>query len=676
MRRLAPFALVAALWAGAAARDALDGWIARTDLPVTVVQHSTEVRDRSGALLRAYTVADGLWRLPVSVDQVDARFVQMLIAYEDGRFYQHAGIDPLAMLRAAGQALVNGRIVSGGSTLTMQVARLLEDGTTGQWQGKIRQMRVAMALERRLSKTEILNLYLSLAPYGGNIEGVRAATLAYFGKEPARLTPAQSALLVALPQSPESRRPDRAGNTAAAARERVLQRMLEAGVLTPENLQAARLDPVPATRQPFPSLAPHLADRVVADAPDRQRHDLTLNATLQSQLEKLAVDSLRGKLADLSIGILAAELATGEILASVGSGGYADQGQGFIDMTQALRSPGSTLKPLVYAMAFDQGLAHPETLIDDRPVSFGRYAPQNFDGQFRGEIKVADALRQSLNIPVVLLTQEIGPLRLMAALRSSGAQPVIPGGKPGLAVSLGGVGVTLHDLVQLYAALAHEGQGMALHVQGDPAQMPRVVSRSAAWQVGHILSGMAPPPGAPLNRLAYKTGTSYGHRDAWAVGFDGKHVIGVWIGRPDGTPVPGAFGGDTAAPVLFEAFQRLKPELDALAPPPPETLLVSASLLPQPLRRFRGRDAVFQPDDDAPKLAFPPDGARLLLEDHGLVVKLRDGQPPFTVLANGLPLVTGNRNRELALIGLGKGFVTLSVIDAQGRSDRVNIRVD
>ena len=677
MRRFAPFVIVAALLVGAAARDALDDWVNRTDLPVTAVAHSAEVRDRNGTLLRAYTVADGLWRLPVTMDQVDPQFLRMLIAYEDGRFYDHPGVDGWAVARAAGQAILNGRIVSGGSTLTMQVARLLENGPTGAWSGKLRQLRVALALERRFSKTDILNLYLSLAPYGGNIEGIRAATLTWFGKEPARLTPAQSALLVALPQSPEARRPDRPGNTALAARDRVLDRMHRAGILTDEAMHAARMDPVPTVRRPFPALAPHLSDRVLADAPDRQRHDVTLDATLQAKLERLASDALRGKQAELSIGILAAEIATGDILASVGSGGYAPgQGQGFVDMTRALRSPGSTLKPLVYAMAFDQGLAHPETLIDDRPVSFGAYAPQNFDGHFRGEIKVADALRQSLNIPVVLLTDQIGPLRLMAALRRSGASPALPGGKPGLAVALGGVGVTLADLVQLYAGLANNGQAVTLHAQGGPVPGPRIVSRSAAWQVGHILSGMTPPPGAPASRLAYKTGTSYGHRDAWAIGFDGKHVIGVWIGRPDGTPVPGAFGGDIAAPVLFDAFQRLKPQLDALAPPPPETLLVSAALLPQPLKRFRGRNAVFAQEPDAPKLAFPPDGARLPLNDTGLVVKLRDGIPPFTVLADGKPLLTGNRTREVALHGIGKGFVTLSVIDAKGRSDRVNIRVD
>lgn len=677
MRRFAPFALVAVLLCGAGMRDALDGWVDRTDLPVTIVPHSTEVRDRTGQLLRAYTVEDGLWRLPVSVDQVDSRFLDMLVAYEDRRFYHHAGVDPWAVLRAAGQAISQGRIVSGGSTLTMQVARLLEDGTTGRWRGKLRQVRVALALERRLTKVQILNLYLSLAPYGGNIEGVRAAALTYFGKEPARLTPAQAALLVALPQAPEARRPDRPDNSAFAARERVLRRMLAAGVLTAENTQAARMDPIPTARRPFPASAPHLADRALARAPDRQRHDLTLDTDLQAQLEALAASTLRGKQAELSIAILAADARSGEILASVGSGGYAPgQGQGFVDMTRALRSPGSTLKPLVYAMAFDQGLAHPETLINDRPVKFGSYAPQNFDGQFRGEIKVSEALRQSLNIPVVLLTEEIGPLRLMAALRRSGAAPVVPGGKPGLAVALGGVGVTLHDLVQLYAGLANGGQAVTLHDRGGARPGVQIVSRAAAWQVGHILSGLRPPPGAPANRLAYKTGTSYGHRDAWAIGFDGKHVVGVWLGRPDGTPVPGAFGGELAAPVLFDAFQRLKPRLEPLTAPPPETLLVSAALLPQPLRRFRGRNALFESQDGAPKLAFPPNGARLPVGDAGLVVKLRDGRPPFTVLANGAPVLTGNRNREVALHGIGKGFVTLSVIDAKGRSDQVSIRVD
>ncbi|MFP4326898.1 MAG: penicillin-binding protein 1C [Paracoccaceae bacterium] len=676
MRRIALFLLVGLLFAAAATRDAVDRWVADTVLPPLIPETSVEVRARDGSLLRAFTVADGRWRLETTATGVDERFVEMLMAYEDRRFDRHGGVDPLALLRSAGQALRHGQIVSGGSTLTMQVARLLENSGTGRWRGKLRQMRVAMALERRLTKREILSLYLTLAPYGGNLEGVRAATLAWFGKEPERLTLAEAALLVALPQSPEARRPDRHRDAARAARNRVLARMMRAGVIAPEAARAAQGEPVPARMHDFPAMAPHLAERVRRDAPGRGRHWLTLDPRLQRAVETLAGNILQGQDARLGVALIVADHQSGEILASVGSGRWGQTAaQGFVDMTQAPRSPGSTLKPLVYALAFDEGLAHPQTLMDDRPVAFGTYAPRNFDGVFRGEVTVAEALRLSLNIPVVLLIEELGPARLMAALARSGARARLTGGKPGLAVALGGVGVTLEDLVQLYAGLANGGQAMALRVTGPGAPGPRIVSRAAAWQVSHILAGLAPPPGAPQRRLAWKTGTSYGHRDAWAIGHDGRHVAGVWIGRPDGTPVPGAFGADMAAPVLFELFQRLGPEAAPLPPPPPEALILSTAALPQPLQRFRGRNAVFEAPDDALRLAFPPDGARLALEG-ALTVKLRAGTPPFTVLADGRPLVTGAQRRELSLPFAGEGFAEIAVIDAEGRSDRVRIRLD
>ncbi|OWU86767.1 penicillin-binding protein [Oceanicola sp. 22II-s10i] len=671
-------ALVLALGLGAGGRDAVDAWVDRTVLPALTPETAVEMRDRGGALLRAYTVADGLWRLSVDPARVDAGYLRMLVAYEDRRFRSHHGVDPLAVLRAGWQAVWNGRVVSGGSTLTMQVARLLEDSGTGQWAGKLRQARLAMALERRLSKDEILALYLELAPFGGNLEGLRAATLAWFGKEPARLTPAQAAFLIALPQAPEARRPDLDREAARQARDRVLDRMAAAGVIGSEAARVGKSEPVPFARRPFPALAPHMTDRARADAPDRAVQVLTLDSALQARLERLAQDSLRGAADGVSVAMVVADHATGEILASVGSAGYgsAEARQGFVDMTTALRSPGSTLKPLVYALAFDAGLAHPETLIADRPVSFGRYAPQNFDGAFRGEVRVADALRLSLNVPVVLLTDALGPEVLMSALTRAGVRAVLPGGKPGLAIALGGVGVTLEDLTGLYAGLAQGGKRVSLRWRmGDPAVTgARVVSRAAAWQVGHVLSGLAPPPDAPLNRLAYKTGTSYGHRDAWAVGFDGQHVIGVWMGRPDGTPVPGAFGADVAAPLLFEAFQRLKPTLDPLHAPPPETLLIGASQLPEPLKWFRGRAAVAV-DDSAPVMAFPPEGAVLEAGRSGVPVKVREGRPPFTWLVSGEPVATGVRRREMLLDGLGRGFSEIAVIDAEGRAARVRVQV-
>ncbi|GAB1365030.1 penicillin-binding protein 1C [Rhodobacter sp.] len=668
----------AGLWLAAMGRDRVDDWIDATVLPPLVVQTSVEVLDRGGHLLRAYTVADGRWRLAVGLDEVDPRYIDMLLTYEDRRFRDHPGIDWRSMARAGWQAASNGRIVSGGSTLTMQVARLLEEGTTGQVGGKLRQMRVALALERRLSKDEILSLYLHLAPFGGNLEGVRAASISYFGKEPARLTPAEAALLIAIPQSPESRRPDRAADRAEAARNRVLDRAVTFHLIDAEEATAAYGERVPGIRKPFPAHAPHLADRARAEDPLAREHLLTLDLTLQKQLEALARTAVAGKGDRLQVAIVVADHASGEILASVGSADFTeDRRQGFVDMTNALRSPGSTLKPLVYALAFDQGLAHPETMIDDRPTVFGAYAPQNFDKMYRGTIRVREALQMSLNIPVVMLTEAMGPARLLSAMGKAGMKYQLPGGQPGLAVSLGGVGVTLQDMVQLYATLARGGVSLPLtwRQSGDRAEGQRVVSAVAAWQVGDILAGLAPPPGAPRNRLAYKTGTSYGHRDARAIGFDGKHVIGVWMGRADGTPVPGAFGADTAAPVLFQAFNRLKAKLDPQPPAPAATLLVSNAQLPQPLQRFRSRTAAFEADADAPAVAFPPDGAEVELLDAGLMVRVRGGVAPFTWMVDGKPLVVGTRDRENLLDLSGTGFVTLSVIDATGRSARANVRV-
>lgn len=678
MMRFGLFALVVALFCAAALRDGVDRWVEATELPVVLAETSVEIRDRNGDLLRAYTVEDGIWRLAVQPDQVDAGFIAMLQRYEDKRFQSHNGVDPLALLRAIGQAIWHGGRVSGGSTLTMQVARLIEDGSTGRWSGKLRQIRVALALEQRLSKQEILRLYLTHAPYGANLEGVRAASLAWFGKEPHRLTPSESALLVALPQSPQARRPDRHPERARAARDRVLQRLAGQGALADEEVRAALRSDVPRRMRPFPRFAPHLADRLRAGEAGMARHDVTLDAQVQRAMEQLARNAARSAGARVSAAMVVADHETGEILASVGSAAYdgAEGRGGFVDMTRALRSPGSTLKPLIYGMAFYQGLAHPETLIHDGPVSFSGYAPRNFDNQFRGDLRLREALQLSLNIPVVKLTDALGPARVMAALRRSGAQTRLRG-QPGLAISLGGLGISLHDLVQLYAGLAQGGQARPLFyetLRTDDAGRDRVIGAEAAWMVADVLSGLTPPPGAPPRTLAYKTGTSYGHRDAWAIGFDGQHVIGVWLGRADGTPVPGAFGGELAAPVLFEAFGRLKPDFARLPPPPPATLMVSTAALPVPLRRFEVTRNV---TSGTPlKLSFPPDGAKLILTGDPVVIKLQGGQGPFAVLANGKPVALNTYASAIELSDLGRGYSTLVVVDQLGNSDRVTVQLE
>lgn len=677
-RRIATllFGTALVLWSGAVARDRFDSFIAETILPPITLATSVEVVDRNGDLLRAYTVDDGRWRMHVDVDQVDPNYIKMLVNYEDKRFFQHSGVDLISLGRAVLQYARNGRIVSGGSTLTMQVARLLEDSGTGRMSGKLRQIRVALALEQRLSKDQILGLYMHLAPFGGNLEGVRAATFAYFGKEPKRLTAAEAALLVAIPQAPESRRPDRSHSAAVAARARVLARAIKDGVIDAEAATGTETEPVPHQRRPFPALAPHLSDRAITDAPDLLRHELTIDARTQRAMEQLAQSVVEQGSDKLQIAILVADHKSGEILVSVGSSAFQDDSRaGFVDMTQAIRSPGSTLKPLIYALAFDQGMAHPETLIDDRPMSFQGYAPQNFDRQYRGTVRVREALQLSLNIPVVQVLDSLGPAKLLAALEKAGVKAVIPGHQAGLAIGLGGIGVTLQDMVQLYAGLARGGVNRPLfwRIDGDHPLGQRLVSDISAWMVGDILAGLAPPPGAPANRLAYKTGTSYGNRDAWAIGFDGRHVIGVWLGRADGTPVPGAFGADTAAPALFQAFARLKSRMDPRPPAPSATLLVSNAELPAPLQRFRPRGGDLDLVSNVPTVVFPPDGAEVERLPEGLAVKVQGGKAPFTWLANGKPVLINQRDRSLLLPETGTGFITLSVIDAQGRSARTRV---
>jgi len=676
-----------------AAGIGLDRWITRTQLPPLALDTSVTVLDRHGKLLRAYTVADGLWRMPASVDDVDPRYLAFLIAYEDKRFYRHNGVDLRAMVRAVAQAIWHRQIVSGGSTLTMQVARLLEGSGTGQWGPKLRQVRLALALERRLGKDQILDLYLKLAPFGGNLEGARAASLGYFGREPLRLTAAQAALLVALPQSPEARRPDRAADRAEDARNRVLARLASAGLLTPDAAKAAMREHVPGQRAAFPAIAPHLADRMRADHPNDSQHRLTLDRDLQGALETLVAQHVAHQTRGLSAALLVMDHQSGEVLASVGSAGYLDRNrQGFIDMTRAIRSPGSALKPLIYGLAFEAGIAHPDTLIEDRPTAFGTYAPQNFDKQFYGTVSVRTALQYSLNIPAVSLLEAVGPAQLIARMRRAGVDAHLPGNAPpGLAIALGGLGVSLSDLVALYGAVARGGvpvgmllrSGTAAEAAANPPASPSakpLMSPEAAWQVATILTGVKGPVLAPDNDLAYKTGTSYGYRDAWAIGFDGQHVIGVWLGRPDGASVPGILGADLAAPLLFDAFSRLKPQLTPLPSPPPSTLIVSNADLPQPLKRFRGVNAVFEAALNPPEIAFPPDGARVDLgigqgQDMPLVVKVRNGTPPFTWIADGRPVSIATRERQVQIVPLGPGFMDLSVVDANGLSQKARVEL-
>lgn len=658
--------------------------------PLAMVEAvSTTVLDRNGRLLRAFTMAEGRWRLPVEAGEVDARYLAMLLAFEDRRFQSHSGVDPLAFARASWQLVRHRRIVSGGSTLTMQVARLLDGEHDRAYATKLRQIVRAVQLERQLSKAQILRLYLRLAPFGGNVEGVRAAAIAYFGKEPRRLSAGEAALLVALPQAPEARRPDRAAEAARRGRDRVLDRAVAAGVITQAEATRARLERVRAVRYEFPKLAPHLAESEVAGDRPRTVHRLTLEAGLQGQLEVLARDATHATGLSLSAAIVVTDHATGEVLAHVGSADYFDATRkGAIDMARAVRSPGSTLKPFIYGLGFEAGLIHPETLIEDRPVRFGTYAPKNFDEDFHGTVSIRNALAQSLNIPAVKVLNAVGPGRLAGRLRRAGVVPVLPAAQvePTLAIALGGAGFRLVDLVALYAGVARGGDAIGLrHVQdgysaGRGTNRRPLLSPVASWYITDILKDAPPPASAKAGSIAYKTGTSYGYRDAWAIGYDGRHTVGVWIGRADGAATPGLSGRVSAAPILFDAFARIGPVRSPLAAPPPGAVRTSGAQLPPPLKRFAEADGDREQGpflEPSVAISFPPDRSELELDtdEPVLMLKVDGGALPLTWLADGAPIDLDGTRREVQWQPVGRGFVKLSVIDAKGRVDRVTVRL-
>lgn len=652
---------------------------------------SAEVVDREGELLRAYATDEGRWRMQVRLQDIDPQFVEMLIAYEDKRFRDHYGIDLIATARAVVQMLTNGRIVSGGSTLSMQLARLIEPREKRSLSSKLKQMARALQIERRLTKDQILLAYLTLAPYGGNLEGVRAASLAWLGKEPKKLRLSEAALLVALPQLPERRRPDRHPGAAKTARDRVLFRMADAKIIAASEIERAARYPVPRIRLALPVLAPHLADLARSKAPKALKYETTLDGRMQANLEAVARKAARKLGPTVSAAILVADAHTGEILAEIGSSNYFSERRfGWIGMSRAVRSPGSALKPFIYGLAFQEGIAAAETIISDRPANFGGYRPKNFDLTYQGDVTVRTALQMSLNVPALMLLDSVGPTRLTSLFANAKAMPRLPSHeKPGLAIGLGGTGVSLKDLVQLYTTFPNLGRVVEIGngIDRMPLMRPgkRVLERAAAWHVSDVLSGVARPAASPPRKIAYKTGTSYGYRDAWSIGFDGRYVIGVWAGSADNRSVPGLTGITAAAPILFEAFSRTGRNSVPLPAAPAGALRIAASDLPAGLKRFASARSGLIPVgqfENPPEIVFPPNGARIELgalngsQPSPLVMKLQGGKAPFRWLANGKPLEKRSRRRTGNWIPDGRGYSTLTVVDADGRAASVEVFID
>lgn len=540
------------------------------------------VVDRYKRPLRIFPDHDGLWRYQVGLEDVSPDYLKAVLNYEDRWFYQHPGFNPFAIARAAWQNWRCGCIVSGGSTITMQVARRL-DPHQRNISGKLHQILRAIQLEWHLSKEEILTLYLNYVPMGGVIEGVEAASRLYLDRSASELSLAQSALLAVLPQAPSRLRPDRYPQRARAARDKVLQRLYDFGVIDQKAFERAKLEAVVAWQPDMPLLAPLLSRELHQQYPDRAVIQTTLDADIQAELQTLLQEEIQIYPNGQSAAILVADNASGEVIAYVGSADFLNQQRfGHVDMVQAIRSPGSTLKPFIYGLALEEGLIHSASLLRDTPRYQKEYQPENFARAFSGAVDTHTALKQSLNLPVVQVLEAVTPERFAAALTNVRTPYRMPGGsRPNLAMALGGGGFNLWDLVTLYGGLANKGQVQPLKVlrrTGDEADASGAASHSesetdsrwlmseeTSWVVARLLRNARPDQTRnPAIRdqapgIAWKTGTSYGFRDAWAIGVTPKLTIGVWVGRPDGTPSPGYFGAITALPILFRIQDFLDP---------------------------------------------------------------------------------------------------------------------
>jgi penicillin-binding protein 1C len=536
--------------------------------------YATVVVARDGTPLRAFPGEDHVWRHPVSLSDVSPLYLEALVSYEDKAFRWHPGVNPFALARAAWQRLVHGRIISGGSTITMQFARIL-DPVPRTITGKLIQIARAFQLEWHYSKDEILELYINYAPMGGVLEGVEAASRGYLGKPSLRLTHAEAALLTVLPQAPSRLRPDRYVENAQAARDKVIRRMQ--GRWTEQVIADALTEPVYAHEIRTPVSAPLLAERMKRNAKNQTRIDTTIDAAAQVAVEGLLGDRVRILPPRVSIAAIVMDNSTLEVLAYAGSADFTDKSRfSDVDMARAARSPGSALKPFLYAFALDQGLIHSESLLADVPRSFSGYEPGNFQESFHGPVSVSDALVKSLNVPAVEVLEQLGPAHFVAMLRRGGLKLEMPrNAEPNLSVILGGAGTTLENLVGAYSALARKGlAGEPRFTADTPVEERWMMSEGTAFIVRGILESGGPvgesmDGRAVYHGFAWKTGTSFGFRDAWAVGVSERYTIGVWVGRPDGTPNPGFFGANVAAPLLADVFFAMPDGLDTVRRPAP-----------------------------------------------------------------------------------------------------------
>ncbi|MDG9968340.1 penicillin-binding protein 1C [Achromobacter mucicolens] len=668
-----------------------------------------------GTPLRNYPSRDGIWRYPVQPGQVSPRYLETLLTYEDRWFYWHPGVNPVALARAGWQWATNRRIVSGGSTLTMQVARLIDPQLAGKpsrtMSAKLRQAWRAVQLEMHYSKDEILSLYLTHAPMGGIVEGVEMGSRLWLGKPARDLGPAEAAMLTALPQAPSRLRPDRHPEAAQAARDKVLDRMAELGRWTPAEVADAKIETVIAPPLRARWLAPLAAQRLLLEAGGPRRAGgrpplvtSTLDADMQASVEQMLLDRVDNLPPKVSMAVLVMDNDSLEVKAYAGSADFSDDSRySHVDMVRGVRSPGSTLKPFLYAQALDEGLIHSESLLMDAPMSFGGYAPGNFQAAFAGPVSVAQALQRSLNVPAVDLLDRVGPVSFASVMLAGGVKLRMPAGaEPNLSLILGGGGTTLEELVGAYRALARGGvSGRPRLTAEQPLVESRMMSPGAAWIVRDILEGGGHPDrpfyqsGSPGRQLAWKTGTSFGFRDAWAVGVTDRWTIGVWVGRPDGTPNPGFFGANVAAPLLQDIVAAL-PEGAQQVRVRPETVQAVVTCWPlgyrlgsEPSGACPEQRAAWMLNETAPpsfagyadatqgplRLGGVANGSVLRpvpgMRQVALDVDVQGAEGEVWWMLDGRVASHGAAGHPFSLVLAHDGRYTLTVMDTHGRHDSV-----
>jgi len=656
-----------------AATAALGLWFAQAPVSqADLTATSPVLLDRNESWLNVRTVEGGTWRIGTDLDSIDPAFLNALIEIEDRRFYTHSGVDGAAILRALKSWQEAGDVVSGASTITMQLVRQYKPRPRTM-RSKVIESLEALRFELHFTKSEILEQYLTRISYGGNIEGIEAASRIYLGKPAKYLSPDEIALLIALPQAPEARRPDRNAQGAKGGRDRILKRLAHAGLLEPQSLTESLTAPIPLAKADLPNAAWLTAERLVEQGRTVQSF---IEPALQRATENRLSDYVDGLPEPVNASAIIVHAPTREVRGHAAIG-RRDHDGGWLDMTAAIRSPGSTLKPFVYGLGMDDGLIGQDTRLRDAPSRFGSYRPENFDRRYYGDVTMAQALQHSLNVPAVSVLDRVGGRRLDATLRAAGVSPSqtgpgADGADAGLALALGGTGLSARDLAVLYTAIANDGLAAPLKwtvADGDSDESFTLLQKDTAKTLRDVMSTAPRPAGILPTHLGlkapdigYKTGTSYGFRDSWAAGLSGDYVIIVWVGRPDGGPRPGVTGREAAAPLLFGIANDLPYKASR-----------------QPLHaKSKASVKLASADEIAPVILFPADGTEVALAAFGpesegvdLVVQSAYENPRLYIDAKPVE----KTRQGFRFMPDSPGFYDLVVVDNKGHETRGTFRV-